>query len=273
MSDFKKIELTFHNPHYIAPPGSMNTPLDHPSGRNEAVELALFQEHRYGFFYWLQWTRSRRNAAPPCLVSFDWHQDLCYPCDVEKQWLDQLNQDDAAAVAGFCWTSLNGNNDGHLLAAAYLNLIGNVYVHCRQGKLRSDWEDECFKDKFGNAHTIRKFKHAYQLQEVLLNSNEQAAYLDIDLDFFTYRNHHTEGGRAFTYMPKRKVAELLGPRTELMQWIFQRLAGFTIATEPAFCGGITKSNHLLDQLISLYFAPDLFHDDCHWKHLKGSTVG
>ena len=185
--------------------------LAHPSGRNEAVELALFQEHRYAFFYWLQWTRQSKQGSPPCLVSLDWHQDLCYPSDIEMQWLNELNQKDDGEVAGFCWATLPGNNDGHIMAAAYLNLIGDVYVHCRQGKLASAWEDEYLIDKFGSTHTIRKFKHYQQLEEALLASSEQSVYFDIDLDFFTYRNHHTEGGKRFTYIPKRKIVELLAP--------------------------------------------------------------
>ncbi|QKG54901.1 hypothetical protein [Hymenobacter sp. BRD67] len=133
---------------------------------------------------------------------------LRLPGDIEQEWLDKLDQTDDAAVAGFCWASLPGNNDGQIMAAAYLNLIGNVYVHCRDGD-GEEWDDEHFTDKFGNTHIVRKFKTPQQLEAALLASNEQAAYFDIDLDFFTYRNHYTEGGGRFTYMPKRKIVDLL----------------------------------------------------------------
>ena len=266
MQKFKTVELTFRNEYYIVPPGSMKQILTHPSGDGRVVELALFQEHRYAFYYWLRWTRERKQSTPPCLVSLDWHQDLGHPGDTEKQWLRELDQTDDGAVAGFCWATLPGNNDGQIMAAAYLNLIGDVYVHCRQGSLKDDWQDEYLQDMFGNTHTVRKFRTPQALEAALLTSNEQAVYFDLDLDFFTYRNHYTEGGSQFTYMPKGKMVKLLAPQTPLMQWIFERLAGFTIATEPEFCGGVSKSNRLLDILTKLYFTPDLFTDDCEWKH-------
>ena len=69
-------------------------------------------------------------------------------------------------------------------------------------------------------------------------------------------------------MPKGKILELLAPETPFIRWIFARLAGFTIATEPEFCGGVSKSSKLLDMVTKLYFTPDLFHDACEWKHLR-----
>lgn len=250
------------------PPGSLRQILEHPSGRRAAVELALFQEHRYAFFYWAQWTRKRAPEAPPSLVSLDWHQDLCHPTPAEKYWLNQLKLEDDGEVAGFCWATLAGTNDGHILAAAYLNLIGNVYVHCRQGRLESKWEDEYLTDKDGNVHTIKKFRTPAELESCLLNSFEQAVYFDLDLDFFTYQNHGLRDNGRLTYMKKSQMVELLAPDTTLMHWIFQRLAGFTIATEPEHCGGLTKSNQLLDRVNKLYFTPDLFAEQCSWRHLR-----
>lgn len=263
----KEIQLVFRNPYYIVPPGSLRQHLDHPAHRRSYVELALFQEHRYAFFYWAQWTR-KRAQTPPSLVSLDWHQDLCHPNAVERKWLDQLDLEDDSEVAAFCWATLAGTNDGHILAAAYLNLIGNVYVHCRQGTLESSWEDEHLTDRYGNVHTIRKFKTPEEFENSLLESSEQAVYFDLDLDFFTYQNRSlTDSGR-FTYMKKPEIVALLAPDTTLMHWIFQRLAGFTIATEPEHCGGLTKSNQLLNIVNKLYFTPDLFAGHCTWRHLR-----
>ena len=70
-------------------------------------------------------------------------------------------------------------------------------------------------------------------------------------------------------MKKAQIIELLAPDTVLMQWVFQRLVGFTIATEPEHCGGLTKSNQLLNIVNKLYFTPDLFAGQCRWKHLRG----
>ena len=77
--------IEFRNPYHIEPPGVSRQILSHPTNETEAIELAVFQEHRYAFFYWNKWMRKNESANPPCLVSLDWHQDLCYPCETEKE--------------------------------------------------------------------------------------------------------------------------------------------------------------------------------------------
>ena len=238
--------MEFRNPHYIVPPGSAKQILSHPFLRRGVTELAIFQEHRYAFFYWLKWTRENTDCKPPCLVSLDWHQDLCYPCETEKKWLSELDQSNDGEVALFSWAKLAGNNDGHILSAAYLNIIGDIYVHCRQGTFESNWEDEEFIDINGNKHTIKKFKTHKELEDCLLASNETKVYFDIDLDFFTLNNPYNGKGKKFTYMEKEEMQNILSISNPLTQWIFERLCGFTIATEPKHCGGLLKSNKLLD---------------------------
>lgn len=51
-----------------------------------------------------------------------------------------------------------GNSDERILCAAYLNLIGNIYVHCGQELGIDTWADEELIDKFGNKYIIKKFK-------------------------------------------------------------------------------------------------------------------
>ena len=83
--------IKFRNPYHIEPPGALREILSHPVNETEAIELVVFQEHRYAFFYWNKWMRKNKSSNPPCLVSLDWHQDLCYPCETEKEWLDKLD--------------------------------------------------------------------------------------------------------------------------------------------------------------------------------------
>ena len=260
--------MEFRNPHYIVPPGSAKQILSHPFLRRGVTELAIFQEHRYAFFYWLKWTRENTDCKPPCLVSLDWHQDLCYPCETEKKWLSELDQSNDGEVALFSWAKLAGNNDGHILSAAYLNIIGDIYVHCRQGTFESNWEDEEFIDINGNKHTIKKFKTHKQLEDCLLASNETKVYFDIDLDFFTLNNPYNGKGKKFTYMEKEEMQNILSISNPLTQWIFERLCGFTIATEPKHCGGLLKSNKLLDIINKIYFQPSIFSENCDWKHKR-----
>ncbi|MDF7820181.1 hypothetical protein P1X15_21355 [Runella sp. MFBS21] len=257
--------LEFRNPHYIIPPGSSKQILSHPLKKGKAVELAIFQDHRYAFFFWSQWNRKQKFLSPPCLISLDWHQDLCFPCETEKELLSSLNRSDDGEVAFFCWAKLAGNNDGHILSAAYLNLIGNIYVHCRQGKYDQDWEDEELIDIHGNKHTIKKFRTFEELEEHILSSNEKKVYFDIDLDFFTFNNPYNGKGTKFTYMKVKEIKNLLSFERPLIHWTLERLAGWTIATEPEHFGGLLKSNRILETINSIYFKPGLFTNNCDWK--------
>jgi hypothetical protein len=265
MRDTIKTTVEFRNPYHIEPPGTQREILSHPIKDNSVVELVVFQEHRYAFFFWNKWFREKELVDPPCLVSLDWHQDLCFPCDTEKKWLDNLDLSSDADVSVFSWAKLNGLNDGHILAAAYLNLVGNIYVHCRQAAFNEAWEDEELMDKYGNTHIIRKFKEFEKLEEFMLMSNEEQVFLDIDLDFFVMESGLHNGTFNFTYVEDIKIDEMLHHERPLMQWVFERIKGFTIATEPEHCGGLLKSNKFLNMISKLYFEPELFAPGCNWK--------
>ncbi|MFA5297106.1 MAG: hypothetical protein WC389_02745 [Lutibacter sp.] len=257
--------IEFRNPYHIEPPGVSRQILSHPVNESEAIELTIFQEHRYAFFYWNKWMRKNEGANPPCLVSLDWHQDLCYPEDIEKEWLDQLDLTSDADVSIFSWAKLTGNNDGHILCAAYLNLIGDIYVHCRQGAFSNSWKDKELIDTYGNKHTIKKFRTYKGLQGALLNSLETSVFFDIDLDFFSVKNGLSDGSFDFTYLQEVEIRKMLDKDNPLIQWIFERLKGFTIATEPEHCGGLLRSNKFLDLISDIYFNPELFAPKCNWN--------
>lgn len=60
-----------------------------------------------------------------------------------------------------------------------------------------------------------------------------------------------------------------------MQWIFHRLHGITIATEPEHTGGLIESNRLLSLINNIWFKPSLFtkrpgkwDKETQWKHLR-----
>ncbi|MGB3345442.1 MAG: hypothetical protein WBA61_16145 [Aequorivita sp.] len=258
-------EIEFRNPYHVEPPGSLHQILSHPSRENDVVELALFNEHRYAFFFWNKWVRENNLSHPPCLISLDWHQDLCHPGETEKKWLEELDLSSDADVSIFCWAKLAGNNDGQILSAAYLNLVGNVYVHCRQAPFPGCWEDEHLIDKFGNTHLIKKFKEFEELEEFLLKSNEEKVFLDIDLDFFVLDSGLHNGSFDFTYIEENRIHEMLSSERNLMRWIFERLQGFTIATEPEHCGGLLKSNMFLGKINQLFFRPELFSPNANWN--------
>lgn len=257
--------INFRNPYHIEPPGVSRQILSHPINESEAIELSVFQEHRYAFFYWNKWMRKNEVGNPPCLVSLDWHQDLCHPCETEKEWLNELDLTSDADVSVFSWAKLAGNNDGHILCAAYLNLIGDIYVHCRQAPFPDAWKDEELIDKYGNKHIIKKCKTYGALQDVLMATSETSVFFDIDLDFFSVKNGLSDGSFEFTYLQEEQIRTMLDKDNPLVNWLFERLKGFTIATEPEHCGGLLKSNKFLDLISDIYFNPELFAPKCNWK--------
>jgi hypothetical protein len=268
------------NDTYITPPGSLTERLSHPREKYESgIELSVFNDHRYAFFFWNNWTRKLANqnsfSAPPCLVTLDWHQDLVIPDKTEKEWMNKLNLESNREVALFAWENLSNLNDTHILSAAYLNMIGNIYVHCRQGSFDSDWEDDEIVDKFGNVHIVKKFKKYEDLQNHLISSNETEVYFDIDLDFFTLNNPFNGKGKRYTYVNQQETRRMLAIDTPLIAWVFERLKGITIAKEPEHTGGLLKSNKLLDLINNCWFKPGLFVSHpgdwdqyTDWKHLK-----
>lgn len=148
-------------PNYIIEPfGAYKSIIEHPYIANKAVEVAVFHEHRLAFYYWSLWTKGVINGRsldkPPILVSFDWHEDTVSPDDHEKQELEKLTNSQsklvtlANEIALFSWLKLNPLNDGHILSAAYQNLISDIFIVCKQ-------EHDInipFTDMYGNVHHI-----------------------------------------------------------------------------------------------------------------------
>lgn len=273
------IKLHFRNLDYVRPPGTLIELLNHPDeAQNETVELALFNEHRYAFFFWNKWRNELLEdsiAEPPCLVTLDWHQDLMWPDETEKKWLDELDLSNNRDVSLYSWANLTPINDGQIMAAAYLNLVGNIYVHCRQGKNESKWKEVEFTDKFGNIHTVRKFKTYDGLENHMLQSDEKKVFFDIDLDFFTLNNPYNGVGNSYSYLKDPEIKAMLAVKRPLIEWIFKRMCGFTIAIEPEHCGGLLKAHKLLNVIDQLYFTPSLFANygsnwskSTEWKHRK-----
>jgi len=250
---------------YALPPGCNMSILPHPSGVDDAVELALFQDHRYAFFFWLSWTRKLQlETAPPALISLDWHEDLAAPDEVEQQELLGLNQNDLRGVALFCWEHLNPLNDGHILAAAFLNLIGDIYVVRKQIEVVVD----AFQDAQGREHRIRCFDTIDELVTALRGAKVERVFFDLDLDYFTESEDGSGGGEKVELVSDEVIKAALNPSSELLQWVFERFAGMTIATEPEFCGGMINSNHLVSVVSESLFVPQLLADNATWKHLE-----
>lgn len=255
---------------YLRLPNADNAIIQHPNGTDNAIEIGLVKDHRFVFYFWFKWwkktTRQLDNPLlkAPDLISIDWHRDLCAPCEIEQHDLINLNLDSYKEVALFSWDKLNPLNDGHILSAAYLNLIGDIYVLCKQ----DDYDDETFIDHWGNEHKVLCFESKEDLFNEISNKNIKEVYFDIDLDYFTESNDSCGGGEDLELVEDNNILSLIAIDSELMQWIFQRMEGMTIATEPEFCGGLRNSNHIYELIDNTLFDFQLFSENTKWKHLS-----
>lgn len=252
---------------YINPPGASYDVIDHPSGRQEAIEIALMREHRFAFFYWFKWWKkanfSLPNSKAPSLISIDWHRDLCAPSESEMHDLQHLSLRSYKESTLFCWDKLNPNNDGHILAAAYLNLIGDIYVLCKQD---NGAVEPIFVDRYGNDHLVKCFETSSDLYDELCTVDISKIYFDIDLDYFVESNAPCGGGSVT--LKREAITAILNPDSSLMIWLFQRMEGMTIATEPEFCGGLSNSNKIFCSLDTALFRSSLFSHTVTWLHLN-----
>ena len=115
---------------FIRPPGTYYDIIAHPV-RNEAMEVAVVQDHRFAFYYWVKWNSTNRYTKPVTLVSLDWHTDLSQPDDTEKAWLKELDLNNYKDVALYSWDKLSGANDNHILSAAKAFLFLSLFFNSK----------------------------------------------------------------------------------------------------------------------------------------------
>ncbi|TVZ48645.1 hypothetical protein [Olleya sp. Hel_I_94] len=245
--------------------------LRHPFGLNISIELSTFNHHRYAFYSWAKWCNEYRKDNQNLnfdLVTYDWHQDLVYPCDKEKEYLESLDISNSFELSFFSTYRLNPLNHNHIMSAAYLNLINDVWVLCRQDTDFGKFEDEYITDYRGEKHTIRKFKNVEDLKNKLFQSRINHVFFDIDLDYFTIINDVIDFKNIYTYMKDKEIKNLLSYDNELTSWILNRTYGITIALEPKYTGGISKSMKYLSLIENLWFNRPIGNWDVEWKHLK-----
>jgi len=235
---------------YSSPPNVVGALLTNTAwGQTKEIEMAAFNEHRFAFYFWAKWKKEQKNKKTPDLVTFDWHQDLV-PVK-NKEQLKKLDLKNLFEVSFFTWAKLSIANDNHILAAAYLDLIGDVYVVCKDIKGNKTKEIVDFK---GKKHFIRKYENHQQLMDYVQTQNIEQIYFDIDLDYFTIENKSSNDKKRFTYMKDKTIKEIFNLESTLVQWIFKRMEGLTIAFEPDYTGGIDKSMKYYNLLDKLWFA-------------------
>jgi len=253
------------NPYKCDPPGTFREVLPHPGGQDRNIEKAIIMEHRFAFFFWMKWRNALQENGilqqkAPTLITIDWHRDLAPPAEAQKTALKKLNQSKLDDVANYVWAQFDQTNDGHILSAAWLNLIGDVILF----KNSAGEMEETFTDINGDGHTIFEFRKYDQLEKFLLNRNDNNIFLDIDLDYFIHGKCTRDGYRSddFHRYSDEEIGQIIDNQNPTFQHILPHIEGLTIAQEPGFCGGIANSCKIMEVVQS-----QLFDEENNWQHL------
>lgn len=257
------IEFKHSNPDYCDPPGAFRDILAHPFDKiNKSIEKVVIKEHRFAFFYWMKWykelAQKRRITKPPLLVTIDYHRDLA-SSQGEKEELKGIENYNLSELALFCWARMNPLNDGHILAAAYKNIIGDIVLLKRQTGF-DNLDGKPFKDYDNNDHRIFEFTDVVEFEKYLLNRNDSSVFFDIDLDYFIVSEGNWGERDSWKMMEEQEIKKIINHNRPFINWVLERIEGYTIATEPDYCGGIMKSCKILSILEEQLFT---FNGD--WK--------
>lgn len=247
----------------LIPPGTYLEELRHPGGdksKTKKMELAVFKEHRFSFFFWNRWMEQIENVdRQPDLVTIDWHRDIAPPSDSEKVGLKNLDLSNQAEVAKFAWSGLDAHNDSHILSAAVLNMIGDIYLLKNYG----NYQESSYKDNFSNVHWVYEYHSPETFKEAVFSKVSSQVILDIDLDYFVRNKVEAHQLQDVEVCTTKEISEFMEGNADLFRFLFPRLAGITIATEPRYCGGLIKSNRILEALLDSFFTPEF-----QWRHLQ-----
>lgn len=254
------------DPYHCDPPGTFREVLTHPGGGDRTVEKAIIMEHRFAFFFWMKWRNALNDnkwlqQEAPTLITIDWHRDLAPPTKDQKTALKKLDQSKLDDIANYVWAQFDQTNDGHILSAAWLNIIGDVIVLKNSaGEMR-----ESFTDVEGNEHNSFEFREYDRLEKFLLERNDQNIFLDIDLDYFIHGKCTRDGYRSddFQRYSDEEIRDVIDYQSPIFQHILPHIDGLTIAQEPGFCGGIANSCRIMEVVQS-----QLFNEKNKWLHLE-----
>lgn len=257
-------EFYHTNPDYCDPPGAFSEILAHPIHRKtKAIEQATFKEHRFAFFYWSKWLKELKTKTdilnPPTLISIDYHRDLAGPNESEKKELLEIEKYNNSELALFCWARMNPLNDGHILSAAFINIIGDIIL-LNKNESFVHKDELSYKDHFGNKHFIYEFDNLNHFESFISDYQTENIFFDIDLDYFISTRGHYMNEEGYIVMSDKEISSIINPSRTYIKKIYKHLEGLTIATEQKHCGGTVNSFKILSVIEN-----QLFSDGKKWK--------
>lgn len=246
------------------PPGTFREAIPHPGGYERAIEKAVIMEHRFAFFFWMKWKQALQDQdwlkqEAPTLVTIDWHRDLGPPDHQMKEQLQALDRNNLSDVANFVWAKFDQTNDGHILCAAWLNLIGDIILL----KNSAGEMQDTFTDRFGNEHGIYEFRKPERFEDFLLQRDDQNLFFDIDLDYFIHGKGNVFYPETFEPYSAEEIKAVIDNQSPTFNYLLPRIDGMTIAQEPSYCGGIANSCRIMEVVNT-----QLFDERNNWRHLE-----
>lgn len=248
--------------HKCDPPGTFREIVPHPGENGRVIEKAIIMEHRFAFLFWMKWknvlqSKNWLHQNAPTLVTIDWHRDLAPPSPELKKELKKLDQSNLSDVANFVWARFDQTNDGHILCAAWLNLIGDVILLKNSASELRD----TIVDMNGKNHGIFEFRKYERFENFLLQRNDQNIFFDIDLDYFIHGKGSVLYPESFERYSDEEIRAVINNDNPAFRQILSKIDGMTIAQEPSYCGGISNSCKIMDVINSQFF-----NNRNEWKH-------
>lgn len=254
-------------PYNCNPPGTFRNVMPHPSGDGRTIEKAVIMEHRFAFVFWMKWRNLLQNDGQlqqpaPTLITIDWHRDLAPPPDEQKSRLKELDQENLSDISNYVWAQFDQTNDGHILCAAWLSLIGDIILL----KNTAGQMQDTFIDMNDKEHTIFEFREYDQFEKFLLQRDDQNIFFDIDLDYFIHGKGSSTYSENFSRYSDKEIEHIINPESKAFKHILPNIDGMTVALEPSYCGGIFNSCKIMETVHS-----QLFDEENNWKHLTKQT--
>lgn len=254
------------DPRSCNPPGTFLRTVPHPGGDDRSIEKAVIMEHRFAFFFWMKWRNQLHNnewlqQTAPTLVTIDWHRDLAPVPDDQKEKLQQIEQQNLSDVANYVWAQFEQTNDGHILCAAWLNLIGDIVLL----QNTTQYQESTFTDMNGNEHQIYEIQDYGQFTDLMQQRKDQNVFFDIDLDYFIHGKGSSQYSENFQRYTDDEIKAVIDHRNPVFRQILPQIDGITIAQEPGYCGGIINSCHIMNVVHG-----QLFDEQGRWRHLSES---